>query len=80
MEYVLNESRKDQKLILKTNKTLCMDKSFIDTRSGGTTKSPLRSYDKAWKFVAKDASRKMIKLEVAGILACLIGEDNDCVR
>ena len=59
----MNESRKDQKLIFKTNKTLCMNKSFIDTRSGGTTKSPLRSYDKAWKFVAKDASRIVINLK-----------------
>jgi hypothetical protein len=57
-----------------------MNKSFIDTRSGGTEKAPLRSYDKAWKFVAKEKSRIVIQLEVAGILAYLIGENNDCVR
>lgn len=50
-----------------------MNKNFIDTRSGGTEKAPLRSYDKAWKFVTKEKSRIVIQLEVAGILACLIG-------
>ena len=35
-----------------------MEKNFIDTSSGDTKKSPLRSYDKAWKFEAEGRIKK----------------------
>ena len=44
-----------------------MDKSFNDTRSGDTNKSPLRSYDKSMSVAKKNATRSMIETEETAV-------------